>query len=117
MDFNQNPFLNQLEKSLQHDLREALNQEELLWHQKSRMQWLKDGDQNTKFYHAKMIIKRHHNKVLCLHDSNNVWVDDEKILTVMVKKIFMLIYLQKRSLVLSSKDKSELFQNLAYGPK
>ncbi|MCH86477.1 hypothetical protein A2U01_0007334 [Trifolium medium] len=37
----------QLESKLQGELREILKQEELMWFQRSRAKWLKDGARNT----------------------------------------------------------------------
>lgn len=37
---------------LQRELGEKYRKEKLYWHQKSRIQWLKKGDQNTRFFHA-----------------------------------------------------------------
>jgi len=51
-------FLEELEKDLQEQLAITLYQEECLWFQKSRSKWIVDGDQNTKYYHAKTIIRR-----------------------------------------------------------
>jgi hypothetical protein len=46
-------FLDSLEKDLQAQLENTLYQEECLWFQKSRSQWIADGDRNTKYYHSK----------------------------------------------------------------
>lgn len=43
-----------LEASLRRELDEILAQEELLWYQKSWVNWLKDGDRNTTFFHLSM---------------------------------------------------------------
>lgn len=42
-------WLNLRERELQKQYREVLQQEELLWFQKSREKWVKFGDRNTKF--------------------------------------------------------------------
>eukprot|EP00253_Pinus_taeda_P009137 PITA_09137 len=39
-------------------------QEETLWKQKSRIQWLKEGEMNTKFFHRSALDRRSSNRIL-----------------------------------------------------
>jgi hypothetical protein len=43
-------------------------QEETLWHQNSRIRWLKEGERNTKLFHRTTIARRTHNKILKIRD-------------------------------------------------
>jgi hypothetical protein len=47
-----------LESDLQNQYNEILVQEEMLWFQKSLENWVKYGNQNTKFFHTQAIIHR-----------------------------------------------------------
>ncbi|KAL4361200.1 hypothetical protein GQ457_04G029180 [Hibiscus cannabinus] len=47
-----------LESKLLIELESILDQEELLWKQKSRSDWIRFGDRNTKYYHAKAQNKK-----------------------------------------------------------
>lgn len=46
---------------LQENLGEKYRKEEVFWQQKSRIQWLKEGDQNTKFFHIHTMQRRKKN--------------------------------------------------------
>eukprot|EP00253_Pinus_taeda_P018446 PITA_18446 len=52
------------ERSLTHQWHNRCKQEETLWKQKSRIQWLKEGEQNTKFFHRSALDYRSANKIL-----------------------------------------------------
>ncbi|XP_038687586.1 uncharacterized protein LOC119986972 [Tripterygium wilfordii] len=86
--------LHRLELKLRKELDMVLYQEELLWYQKSREEWIKSGDRNTKFYHASTIIKRSRSKVESLRDmgDNSIWVSDPMEIQQMVNCYFQSLF-------------------------
>ena len=52
--------------SLRSELNDEYHSEEIFWMQKSRLQWLRSGDRNTKFFHAVTKNRRAQNKILSL---------------------------------------------------
>ncbi|XP_061345139.1 uncharacterized protein LOC133290994 [Gastrolobium bilobum] len=72
----EDPGLQQLEDLLQNDLNITLEQEELMWFQKSRHDWIADGDKNTRFYHLKTVMRRCSNIVTRLRNNLNEWIED-----------------------------------------
>ncbi|KAL8167355.1 hypothetical protein V2J09_008854 [Rumex salicifolius] len=65
------------DRELHNILAVTLEQEELLWLQKSRVKWLREGDKNTTLFHAMTIIQRRRNKLEALLDDNDSWVNDK----------------------------------------
>jgi exonuclease III len=59
----------QQESELKRQLEEKHKQEEILWRQKSRVQWLDEGEKNAKFFHRSMIHRRLINHITKLDDS------------------------------------------------
>lgn len=62
------------ESNLQKQWEDRLRQEELLWKQKSRVQWLKHGERNTSFFHKSTIQHRAINRILSLTKVDGVRV-------------------------------------------
>lgn len=52
-----------LERRLISGLNNVLDQEETLWFHKARIQWIREGDHNTRFYQYSVIIKRNRNRI------------------------------------------------------
>ena len=65
------------ELELKWKLCEAYREEGLFWKQKSRTIWLREGDRNTKFFHAKTKQRRARNRITKLLDSLGNWVETE----------------------------------------
>eukprot|EP00253_Pinus_taeda_P021628 PITA_21628 len=51
------------EQRIHNKLEERRKQEEILWKQKSRIRWLKEGERNTKFFHRTTVQRRMHNNI------------------------------------------------------
>lgn len=52
------------------ELADAYHEEEVYWKQKSHVNWLRDGDRNTSFFHGSVKKKRSQNKILFLLDEH-----------------------------------------------
>ena len=57
------------EKTTQMQLDEQYTQEEILWRQKSRIQWIKEGEKKTAFFHKTMVQRRNNNRIFQLHNN------------------------------------------------
>lgn len=62
----------QARTELKQELNEAYLEEEFFWKQKSRIQWLRAEDRNTKYFHAVARGKRIRNTVTTIQDENRV---------------------------------------------
>lgn len=85
-------FLENLEKDLTKELEEVCLQEELLWFQKSRSDWISLGDRNTAYYHAKAVKRRHRKIIFSLKDDAGMWYSDDATLRSMAVSFFKSLY-------------------------
>lgn len=58
----------------------------------SRINWLKWGDRNTKFFHATTLQRRQRNRIRVLKDDDNMWVRDEHRLKELTQHFFSNLY-------------------------
>ena len=66
------------EAHLQAELNEWLLRNEILWKQKSREVWLKEGDKNSKFFHLSTIIRRRRNSIDAVKNDSREWITDRR---------------------------------------
>ncbi|XP_057733751.1 uncharacterized protein LOC130948905 [Arachis stenosperma] len=86
--------MRQKEKQLIEEFNNTLVQEELLWFQKSREQWVKFGDRNTKFFHVQTLVRRKHNKIHGLFLQDGVWETDPDVLRREAESFYKHLFCQ-----------------------
>lgn len=69
-----------------------LDQEDILWRQKSRISWLQNGDKNTKFFHLTTLVRRRRNRVERLKDDTGNWVTKSNALRKLVAGYFQDLF-------------------------
>eukprot|EP00253_Pinus_taeda_P010040 PITA_10040 len=77
---------NELETKYHQDWENLCKQEEIFWRQKSRVQWPKEGDHNTRFFHKSTMANRAHNRISSIKDNKgNMLNTHEEIEVVLVQ--------------------------------
>ncbi|XP_039050208.1 uncharacterized protein LOC120191304 [Hibiscus syriacus] len=93
-------YLQELEKTLKGDYQQVLEQEEIFWLQKSRLDWIVKGERNTKFFHLTTMIRRKFNKIVGLY-IENVWVTGKQDLCQHVYNYYKELFAGKEYIQLS----------------
>ncbi|KAL9680177.1 hypothetical protein QQ045_018055 [Rhodiola kirilowii] len=62
--------------------------EELLWRQRSRAEWLSEGDRNTNFFHARASYRRKANRIDKLRNEEGEWLTEESAIACQIRKYF-----------------------------
>jgi hypothetical protein len=73
-------------------MNEMLYREEMMWLQRSRVSWLKEGDRNTKYFHQKAVWRSRKNRIRRLKANNGQWCDDPKQMAAMAQDFFKSMY-------------------------
>lgn len=69
-----------LQDELNTELELLLDQEEVLWAQKARSSWIREGDRNTRFFHVSTLVRRSFNRVDRIRTDEGVWISDHNAL-------------------------------------
>ena len=64
----------------------------MFWRQKSRVLWLREGDRNSKYFHALVRQRRARNRITQLLDDNGNVVGDEEGLVAIATSYFRQIF-------------------------
>ncbi|ONI29028.1 hypothetical protein PRUPE_1G176500 [Prunus persica] len=86
-------FLGNKIKRLEKDLKTELQKEEQYWKLKSRVEWLQEGDKNTKFFHSKTVSRRRINRLHGLEDQGGIWYGEAYDIKRIVKSYFQDLFM------------------------
>jgi hypothetical protein len=80
-------------------MNELLYREEMMWMQRSRIDWLREGDRNTRFFHSKAVWRARKNRIKKLRDDSGVMQMDQKIMEKLATDYFKNLFSADPSLV------------------
>ena len=83
---------NTLRLGLEKELDELLYREEIMWMQRSRIAWLREGDRNTKFFHRRASVRRRKNRVRRLKRGDGSWTSNDEEMGEMATDFFRSLY-------------------------
>ncbi|MDO7987362.1 reverse transcriptase domain-containing protein, partial [Sweet potato little leaf phytoplasma] len=64
--------------SIEFELDKLMEEEEIYWKQRSREDWLRWGDKNSKWFHKKASIRRKTNDIIGINKVDGIWSEDPK---------------------------------------
>ena len=73
-------------------MNELLYREEMMWLQRARLSWLKEGDRNTKYFHSKAVWRARKNKIRKLVDDVGTIHEDEATMQQMATNYFKKLF-------------------------
>ncbi|GMY35015.1 putative ribonuclease h protein [Fagus crenata] len=77
---------------LKKELNALLGKEEIMWRQRSKVQWLREGDRNTKFFHVRANQRKRRNGMEGLFYHNGQWVTGQKDIAQVTVQYFHSIF-------------------------
>ena len=69
-----------------------MDSEEVLWHQRSKIHWYREGDRNTKFFHSRASERRRKNSIMGLWNDDDCWCEDRDNIARIAVDYFTKIY-------------------------
>lgn len=74
-----------------------LERQEIYWKQRSKQFWLREGDQNTRFFHKYASRRKKNNSIVGLRNKNGDWVDSVQGVQDIITDYFSELFLSSRS--------------------
>ena len=95
LECHSNPANQQLSlarNAIRLELNELVAQENTYWHQRSKISWMKDGDRNSKFFHAVASQRKRRNEIQKLQDSDGRWYSQQPDLERVASEYFQSMF-------------------------
>jgi len=90
----------------------VLDQIEMLWMQKERVEAIRDGDRNTWYYHTSTVVRRKVNRIEMLQEGEGNWVSDSQQISRMVRTFFVGLYYEEQPLDTTEALEGGLFPHI-----
>ncbi|KAH0705372.1 hypothetical protein KY290_010066 [Solanum tuberosum] len=87
-----NSFLRNLENELVQEYNYILRVEEEFWKLKSRVNWLNEGDANTRFFHTTTLNRRRRNKILGLQTTEGELIYNQGQIEIITQDFFKELF-------------------------
>ena len=66
--------------------------EDCMWNQRAKVDWLRDGDKNTKYFHCRSTERNKRNFISGLENEFGVWVEEESRIGDMLVQYFSNLF-------------------------
>ena len=79
-------------RQLKKEIEVLLDRESIMWAQRSRLLWARNGDRNTKYFHSRATQRLRRNKVEGIRDSEGIWRDQQHNISVVLVDYFKELF-------------------------
>lgn len=100
------------EEDLTTKLNKLWEQEEMYWHQRSRLNYLKFGDRHSRFFHITATQRRQRNLILRLKNEKEEWINSPRGISNIICQHFNNLFTDVNPIINS--DKASLITTLTY---
>ncbi|XP_042942763.1 uncharacterized protein LOC122276942 [Carya illinoinensis] len=73
------------------EVQKWLERDELIWKQRSRVKWLREGDCNSQYFHSKASTRRRKNSIMQLQDESRIWQKGDQM-DVLITEYFQNLF-------------------------
>jgi hypothetical protein len=77
-------------------LMELNQREEVMWRQRARIQWLAEGDRNSRFFHLRASKRKKRNRIARLRRNDGSMTEDLQEISSMAKDFYKNLYSTER---------------------
>ena len=79
-------------EALRHEIDILIEKQKIYWKQRSRVSWLREGDRNTKFFHAKAFARRKKNLIISLKEMDGTLIEQQSDIERVIIQRFSTLF-------------------------